>query len=106
MNYESILEEFEGEIIGEPISIDIKSWKDDGDHLIGELLEIKDFEGGNFETTCKQYLFKTDEGLITTILGGSMEKIFAESDYIGKVLYIKYKGKIELEDGKRCNRFS
>jgi hypothetical protein len=88
-----------------PLSVDIKTWKESDDYLIGELVDIKPFSGGEFETNCMQYTFKTDDGLVSTILGSSMDKIFEREDYRGRVIHIKYKGKLELDDGKRCNKF-
>jgi hypothetical protein len=88
-----------------PLSVDIKTWKESGDYLIGQLVDIKPFSGGEFETNCMQYTFKNEDGLISTILGSSMDKIFEREDYRGRVIHIEYKGKIELDDGKRCNKF-
>jgi hypothetical protein len=88
-----------------PLSVDIKTWKESGDYLIGELIDIKPFSGGEFETSCMQYTFKNEDGLVSTILGSSMDKIFEREDYRGRVIHIEYKGKLELDDGKRCNKF-
>lgn len=105
MKYNDIIPQAENDDYGKPLSVDIKTWKEVGDSIIGELVEIKPFEGGDFETKCNQYLFKTDDGLASCILGSSMDKIFEVEDYVGRILYIKYKGKLELEDGRRCNKF-
>lgn len=105
MKYEDFAKDNEIEQVGEPISIEIKAWKEEGDYLIGELIEIKAFEGSNFDTECKQYTFKTDNGLVSCILGGSMDKLISPKEHLNRVLHIKYKGKLDLDDGKRCNKF-
>jgi hypothetical protein len=105
MKYKEFVEDNDIDDIGKPISIDIKAWKEAGDTLTGELLQIGKFEGGKFESECNTYLFKTDEGLVTTILGASIDKAMEENDLIGRILHIRYKGKTDLGDGRSCNRF-
>lgn len=106
MSYEQFLAGNDPNECGDPVSIDIHTWSRDGERLIGELREISDFTGGSFEQKCKRYLFATDNGLVTTILGASIDKQIQPEKYIGRVLCITYKGKITLDDGRSCNRFT
>lgn len=106
MNYAEFLESNKGKSIGEPVSVDIHTWERDGDVLIGLLKSVDDFEGGNFEQKCKRYLFSTDDGLKSTILGASVDKQIDPERYIGRILMVTFKGKIQLDDGRQCNRFT
>lgn len=106
MKYEDFLTQNDPNDAGEPVSIDIHTWETDGTRIIGELKDIQPFEGGEFEQKCNRYIFKTDKGLISTILGSSVDRQIQPEKYIGKVLCITYGGQINLKDGRRCNRFT
>lgn len=106
MRFEDLMNVPNLEEHGEYVSIDIHTWKTDGETFIGELKEVSDFEGGNFEKKCKKYLFKTDRGLKTTILGASVDTQIDPDKYIGHVLLITYRGQIQLDNGRSCNRFT
>jgi len=106
MKYEDFLTQNDPNEAGEPVSIDIHTWETDGTRIIGELKDIQPFEGGEFEQKCNRYIFKTDKGLISTILGSSVDRQIQPEKYIGKVLCITYNGQISLKDGRRCNRFT
>jgi hypothetical protein len=106
MKYEDFLKAIDPSDAGEPVSVDIHTWETDGTTIIGELKDITDFEGGEFEQKCKRYIFKTDKGLISTILGASIDKQIQPEKYIGRVLCVTFNGQISLKDGRRCNRFT
>lgn len=106
MKYEDFLTSVDISDAGDPVSVDIHTWETDGTRIIGELKDITDFEGGEFEQKCKRYIFKTDKGLISTILGSSVDKQIQPDKYIGHVLCITFNGQINLKDGRRCNRFT
>jgi hypothetical protein len=106
MKYEDFLKANDPNDAGEPVSVDIHTWETDGTTIIGELKDIQPFEGGAFEQKCNRYLFKTDKGLISTILGASIDKQIQPEKYIGRVLCVTFKGQIILKDNKKCNRFT
>jgi len=106
MKYEEFLTSNDPNDAGEPVSIDIHTWEKDGTRIIGELKDVQPFEGGEFEQKCMRYIFKTDKGLISTILGSSVDKQIPPDKYIGRVLCITFNGQISLKDGRRCNRFT
>jgi len=106
MKYEDFLTSNDPNEKGEPVSIDIHTWESDGTRIIGELKDVQPFEGGEFEQKCMRYIFKTDKGLISTILGSSVDKQIPPEKYIGRVLCITFNGQISLKDGRRCNRFT
>lgn len=88
-----------------PLTVEIKTWKEVGEELIGKVIDVKPFEGSKFDTTCQKYIIETDDGLITTVFGGSVDKQFEGVNLIGKVIYAVYKGKGDLDDGRKFNRF-
>lgn len=106
MNYYDVTEYLHDPDGIERLTFNIKSWNESGDFLVGKVKKIEDFQGSKFETVCKSYLLETDEGLISTVLGASSDKQLEGLDLIGHILYIEYLGQIDLEGGKRCNRFS
>lgn len=106
MKFEEFADKVDVYDVGVGLSVDIHTWELDGDRLIGELKEINEFKGGSFENSCKRYLLKTDHGLVSTILGSSVDKQIKPEETIGKILCITYRGKIQLADGKSCNRFT
>lgn len=87
------------------VTTEIFSWDQEGDTVIGKVLKIAVFEGGKWGAGAMQYTIATDKGIITTILGTACDKQLVKLDLIGKVVYIEYGGKINLEDGRQVNRF-
>lgn len=106
MGINDVIAEFDGEIQGEPLNVDIHSWKEEGDWIAGQLKEINDFKEGNFDNTCMQYIFKTDDGLVSCVLGQAVDKQVKDKMKIDNFYYIKFKGKLSLDDGRSVNRFS
>ena len=87
------------------ITVEIMSFKNANDTLIGRLQEVSDFTGGKFEKACKQYLFETDSGLVTCLLGGATDKQLEDKELTGKILMIIFKGQDEIEGGRKVNKF-
>jgi len=105
MSYQEQLAKAKRKGTAKSLMVDIHTWKEPGDELVGKVMEVKPFEGGKFDSTCMKYIMDTDNGMITTILGAAADKQFEGKDVTGKVLWITYKGKTDLEGGKQCNRF-
>ena len=90
---------------GKRLTLEIHSWKEPGDTLVGKVKEVKPFTGGKFDTNVNQYILETDEGLISTVLGAATDKSFGDESVVGKTLFIEYRGKINLDDGRSVNKF-
>jgi len=105
MSYENAIQEAQAKGKLESVSVTIHTWEEPGEILCGRLLEVKPFEGSNFEQTCNQYIFDTDAGLCSTILGAGTDKAMEGKDFIGRVLLITYHGKKQLKDGRSVNNF-
>lgn len=94
------------ENMGEELTCSIKKWESAGDYLIGKLVKIIDFDGGGFDNKCKQYVFKTEEGYKSCILGSISDKFMDDSEKVNQFFAITYKGKIDLDKGRSMNEFS
>jgi len=89
----------------EQVSVEFYQWEEEGQILIGKLLEWELFEDGEYDKPCNKYIFDTDEGLIGVICGASMDGLIEKKDLAGKILSIEYQGKKDLGGGKSVNRF-
>lgn len=106
MGINDVINEFDGEIQGEPLNVEIHSWRTEGDWIAGQLKEVNEFKEGNFDNTCKQYILKTDDGLVSCVLGQAVDKQIGAKLKIDNFYYIKFKGQLDLGDGRSVNRFS
>jgi len=82
-------------------------WKAEaeGEVLIGKVLEISPFTEGKFDTEVNMYKIETDEGIFTTVLGSATDKQLKDIDPVGQMIYIEYRGKKQLEDGRQINNY-
>jgi len=87
------------------ITHDIHTWSEEGQKLVGRVMDIVPFDKGKFETDVKQYIMDTDDGLVSTVLGSSTDKQLAHITIKGAVIAIEFRGKFQLEDGRQCNKF-
>lgn len=89
------------------VTTEIFSWKDKqpGDYLLGTLEDMKPFTEGQFETDVTQYIIRTKDGLVSTVLGSATDKQIKGVVKKGDRVYIEYHGKQSLEDGRQVNKF-
>lgn len=87
------------------LSMDIVQFTEAGQQLVGKLIEVTNFEGGKFDNDCKKYLFDTDEGPKSCILGASVDKQLDGLNLINHLIVVKYGGKKEIGGGKQVNIF-
>ena len=83
----------------------IYTWESEGQELYGVVHDVRPFKLGKFDTEVDCYIIQTDDGLITTVLGSATDKQLKEVDPIGMKIYILYKGKKQLDDGRQVNLF-
>ena len=69
------------------------------------MIDIIPFDKGQYDTTCNQYILETDDGLVSTIMGSGTDKQLEGVKLKGSVVLIMFKGKLELPNGKMCNKF-
>lgn len=87
------------------VSVEFYQWEEEGQVLVGKLIEFEPIESKEYEGTYNRYVFDTDEGLVGVICGTMFDTLIGEKDLIGKVLAVEYLGKRQLEGGRTVNRF-
>lgn len=89
------------------VTTDILSWKDaeEGTYIVGTIVDIFPFTGGQFETDVMQYIISTKDGLVSTVLGSATDKQLKGVVKKGDKVYIEFKGKAHLDDGRSVNKF-
>ena len=87
------------------LSHEFYQWDEEGQVLIGRLLDYEPIESEDFEGTYNRYIFDTDEGLAGVICGVVIDKLMENKDLRGEILRIEYQGKKQLEGGRTVNRF-
>ncbi len=105
MSYQEDFEKAQKAGATEEVTRSIQSWHDEGDFLVGKVIAITPFEEGTFDTEVQCYLFDTDGGRISTVLGSATDKQLEEIEIIGKLVHIEYRGKKTIADGKQVNVF-
>lgn len=83
----------------------IWTWDEEGQQLIGKVLAIEPFSEGMFDTEVKSYIIETPQGIVTTVLGSATDKQLVKVDPVGRNIFIEYRGKKALKDGRSVNLF-
>ena len=83
----------------------IFKWESEGDLIVGQLIRIEPFKYGKFADEVNSYIIDTDDGMVSTVCGKSVDGLLSESD-IGKLVCITYNGKLKLDSGRTMNDFS
>lgn len=83
----------------------IYTWDEEGQVLCGTCKEIKPFTEGKFDTEVNMYKIESEGILYTTVLGSATDKQLKDIDPVGQKIYIEYRGKKQLEDGRQINNF-
>ncbi|NIQ91322.1 MAG: hypothetical protein GWN93_20860 [Deltaproteobacteria bacterium] len=83
----------------------IHQWKEEDQLVIGRLIGMGIFDGGKFDNPVNYYMLDTDEGMVSCILGSATDEQIRDNIDVGNILAIHYKGKRELEDGRKVNIF-
>lgn len=105
MGYKEEYEKAKGKGKTKTLTSQIHSWDEEGEELVGKVIDVKPFKEGKFDTEVDCYWLETDEGIVTTVLGSATDKQLKEVDPIGQNIHITYKGKKMLADGRSVNNF-
>ena len=105
MSYQEDFEKANEKGATQEVTKNIQSWVDEGETVIGKLVSIGPVNEGTFDTEVNSYLIDTDDGMVTTVLGSATDKQLAGLEIMGKLIYIEYRGKKNLKDGKQVNTF-
>lgn len=90
----------------EPVSPTWKTFEKPEDFVCGILLGSSDVQSSLGSGTYKQYLMRTDEGLIKFSLGAATDRELMPLLHEGKLYLITYLGPVKIKGGKRVNRFA
>jgi len=83
----------------------IWTWGEEGEILCGKVLAISPFLEGKFDTEVNMYKIDADGIIYTTVLGSATDKQLKDIDPVGQNIYIEYRGKKQLDDGRQINNF-
>jgi len=87
------------------LSHEFYQWEEEGQILIGRLLEFEEVMSKEFEKPYNRYIIDTDDGLQGVICGYVMDSLVANKDLIGKIIAIEYLGQKQLAGDRVVNRF-
>lgn len=90
----------------EPVSPAWKTFEKPEDFVCGVLLGSSDVQSSLGSGTYKQYLMRTDEGLVKFSLGAATDRELLPLLRPGKLYHIVYLGPVKIKGGKRVNRFA
>lgn len=103
--YKEIYEEAMDRGKAKHLTIDIHSWHEPGETLVGELVKIEPFKAGKYDNEVNQYIIQTDDGIVSTVLGRYTDNQIKDRLDLGDVIAITFKGQVSLDDGRKVNRF-
>lgn len=103
--YESAYKTHKTKDTMQQVSVEFYQWEEEGQVLVGKLIEWEPIESKDFEGTYNRYIFDTDDGLVGVICGTMFDTLNKERDLKGKLLAVEYQGKRQLEGGRTVNRF-
>lgn len=91
--------------VGEGLDITNVKFDQEGKIIVGRLMEVKKMFSQKFNTEFYRYIFHNGIKLVSCIPGAMTDNVLSSGAYIGKVIFLKYKGKIDLENGKVAKVF-
>ncbi len=105
MNKENKVEVTNVRPTGKKLNITIKKWGDVGDWVLGRVIKIQDFTSAKYGKTQNEYLIETETGIQSVLLNNGTDRQLSCFDITGKIIYIEYKGKEDLADGRSFKKF-
>lgn len=86
----------------QPKDLIVEFWSpDEGDELVGHLVAIEVVQNDKVQEPCNRYVFDTDEGMRSVLMGAASDKQLEGRIEIGKLTYVKYEGKREIDNGAK-----
>jgi hypothetical protein len=85
---------------------EIHDFEEHGSVIIGKLLKIGKYHSEKYNKDQNEYIFDTDDGLKKVVLNDNADKCFTDPDYVGRIIYIKFEGRIKLNSGKEFKKFT
>ena len=103
--YETAYKTHKDKDLLQQVSVEFYQWEEEGQILIGRLLEFEEVMSKEFEKPYNRYIIDTDDGLQGVICGYVMDSLVANKDLIGKIIAIEYLGQKQLAGDRVVNRF-
>lgn len=89
----------------DPMTYKSVSFEKSGQNIIGELVDIQPTHFDKTDSTVNKYILKTDDGLVSVILGAIGDGQLDGRVYSGDVLSITFIEKKQLTGGRTANIF-
>ena len=105
MSYEEMFEQAESEGNIQPLSVEIVSWTEENQTVIGRLVDIEIFQGDKDKGECNAYIVEADTGLVSFILGSATDKRLQDLE-VDNIMKVVYRGQKEIKGGNRVNLFN
>lgn len=105
MSYESMKPSKDNKVQGKNLNVVIHKWEKADQSIIGRLLSIGKFKSEKWDKEQNEYIIETDYGRVSVLLNSASDKIFESNNLVGKIVYIVFKGKTSLPDGRSFKNF-
>jgi len=106
MNYREMLDNARKNETAEDIAAQIFQFAEEGDCLVGKLIGVDVFESQMYDTNCMRYVFDTDDGVVSCVLGKATDDRISARLKVGQVLALTYQGKAKTSRGNMVNQFT
>ena len=90
----------------EQVTTIIYKFEEEGDVLVGKVLDIRPFTEGKFDTEVHCYILETDMGRVSTVLGSATDKQLDKAKVKGKIIAITYHGQKDIAGGQSVNLYT
>lgn len=87
------------------LNVRIQQWTKPGLKVIGKLIRVAPLAKSAYDVEVQTYLFQTDEGLVSCVLGAAMDKEVGDRLVVGNLYYVEYQGKRDIGQGRKVNLF-
>jgi len=84
---------------------EIHDFEKDGSIILGRLVNIVPYHSEKFNKDQKKYIIDTDDGLKSVLLNQNADNSIGNGEYNGRIIYIRYEGKIKISDNKDFKTF-
>ena len=98
-DYEASYKKHKAKDTMKQVSVEFYQWEEEGQVLVGRLIEWEKIDSKDFEGTYNKYTFDTDDGLVGVICGTMFDTLNEEKDLKGKILAVEYQVNVNWKVG-------
>lgn len=106
MGYKELYENASKQGKLEDVSSRFVKFEKEGDCVIGQLLQYRRVQKSENDNGFYRYMFDTDKGRVSIILGASMDDVLPFPENVGKIFIVKYDGQEKLPNGHPMNTYT